>query len=483
MSEDDLCRELMTTENRVGRAVSRNAGPVTNYARLVRRETWHQAWDADARAVGPLRPVTGEVWSDAIERCLAEHGSVFIPEMTEPVYLDRPIVLPGKSRLIVHPQTEVRLIAGSAGTCMVRNENPVGSQGGPVVLCADPDTDIVIEGGIWSDQLNEGRGRGGACDPDHSRPGSHGIFLLHNVRGVAVRNIRFRDCSPFAIQIGNAVDFLIERIRFDETADGVHVEGPSARGIIRQLSGKTNDDVVALNAWDWENSSLTYGPISDMLVEEVEMRPGYTWSELRLLPGTKRFPDGNTVDCDIRRCVFRRLRGLHTVKLYDQPNVNQPDRDFADPIGTLSDLYFSDMVADGISRADYYDKSSDAVFDVCANVDGLSLRDIRLNYIPGESGRAPYLVSVGPKSLTWPKGPRPEDGWKEVFNPNANPALKGLRIRGVWVPGRDGSAPHVPCDNVLDLLFERHASRNPDFPNTMPRGGSGRGRMINPEIS
>jgi hypothetical protein len=478
MREDDLYRELMATESRVCRVDALKPRAVTDYAHLVRSETWQQAWNPESRVMGPVRTESGAVWSDAIERCLQENGSVLVPAMTSPLYIDRPIVLPSGSRLIVHPETEIRMKIGAAGTCMVRNASIVFSQAGPVSMCAGADTGIMIEGGIWSDQNNEGRGRGGAYDQEGSMPGSHGAFLLHNVAGITVRNVRFRDCSSFAIQLGNTADFVLENMTFDETKDGIHIEGPSARGIIRHIFGKTNDDAVALNAWDWDDSSLTYGPITDILVEDVEMRPGYTWSELRLLPGTKTFPNGETVDCDIRRCVYRNIRGVHTIKMYDQPNVSKPEQDFADPIGRMSDLFFADIIIDGIRKSNYYDKSSDGVFDICADIDALSIRNVRFNYTPGEADMAPYLVSVGPKSLTWARSKKPEDGWKEIFNPNANPVVKTLTIKGVHVPSADKPGAHLPCDNVRQLVFERRLSLNPDFPRSMPRGGTGIGRVL-----
>jgi hypothetical protein len=311
-------------------------------------------------------------------------------------------------------------------------------------------------------------------------PGSCGIFFLHNVSRLMVRNVRFRDCSPFAIQIGNASDFILENITFDETADGIHVEGPSARGIIRHIAGKTNDDSVALNAWDWDDYSITYGPITDMLVEDIELRPGYTWSELRLLPGTKVFSSGETIACDICRCIYRNIRGVHTFKMYDQPNYSRPELDFADPIGRMSDLFFTDIVVDGIMKADYYDKSSDAVFDICNDIEGISINNVRFNYIPGASDMAPYLVSVGPKSLNWARESKPEKGWIELFNPNANPVVKGLMVKDVYLPAGDGSDSSVLCNDVAGLVHERRLTINRDFPKTMPRGGTGCGKLVNP---
>jgi hypothetical protein len=482
MTEEDLYRELLRTETKVRFPDAGWPRPVTDYAGLVRHATWRQAWDPAARAVGPVRSVTGEIWSDAIERCLKENGSACVPRMAAPIYIDRPIVLASGNRLIVHPETEIRLKLGAAGTCLVRNASIVFAQARPVTMGEGADTGILIEGGIWSDQRNENRCKGGAFDQSDSMPGSHGIFLLHNVAGLAVRNVRFRDCSSYAIQVGNAIDFIVENITFDETADGIHIEGPSTRGIIRHIAGKTNDDAVALNAWDWDDSSLTFGPITDVLVEDIRIPPGLTWSELRLLPGTKVFPDGAKVDCDIRRCVYRNIRGVHTFKMYDQPNLSKPEQDFADPIGKMADLFFSDVVVDGIRKADYYDKSADGVFEICADIEGIAIRDVRFNYTPGEGDMDRYLVSVGPKSLTWPRGKTPEEGWKEVFNPNANPGVSGLTVKGVQLPDPARPGAYVPCENVAQLVHARRLSLNPDFPRTMPRGGTGCGQVIEPVL-
>jgi hypothetical protein len=146
----------------------------------------------------------------------------------------------------------------------------------------------------------------------------------------------------------------------------------------------------------------------------------------------------------------------------------------------MSDLFFSDIVVEGISNADYYDKSSDGVFDICADIDGMEISNVRFNYAPGENDMAPYLVSVGPKALTWARGNNPENGWFEVFNPNGNPVVKGLTIKSVYVPDPNKPGAYVPCGNVANLVSERCLSPNPDFPRTMPRGGTGRGRVVAP---
>jgi hypothetical protein len=105
---------------------------------------------------------------------------------------------------------------------------------------------------------------------------------------------------------------------------------------------------------------------------------------------------------------------------------------------------------------------------------------VRFNYTPGEGDMAPYLVSVGPKALTWPRGKNPEDGWKEVFNPNANPVVKGLTVKDVSIPDPVRPGAHIPCTDLARLVHARQLTLNPDFPRTLPRGGTGRGQVIQP---
>ena len=329
--------------------------------------TWQQKWDADRAAVGEPHSVTGRVWSDAFEAALAENKALYVPAMDEPIYIDRPIVLSGGHRLTVHPATQVRLVVGAVGTCMVRNAELVFAQDRPVELCAGADEGILIEGGSGPTRTNEGRGRSGAYDQlgtvrrlARRVPAEQRFQRLR-----AMRRAGFRDCSPFA-----ATDRQRPPLRHREhhlRRDGRR--HPRRRPVGSAASsgtsaGKTNDDAVALNAWDWDASSDLRARSPTCWSRMSNLQPGYTWSELRLLPGTKVFADGATVDCDIRRCVYRNIRGVHTFKMYDQPNLGKPELDFADPIGKMAELYFRDIVVDGIHNADYYDKSSDGVFDI-----------------------------------------------------------------------------------------------------------------------
>jgi hypothetical protein len=178
--------------------------------------------------------------------------------------------------------------------------------------------------------------------------------------------------------------------------------------------------------------------------------------------------------------------------MYDQPNLGHPEGDFAEPIGKMSDLFFSDIVVEGIKAVEYYDTTSDGVFDICTDIDRISIRDVQFSYNPNHGDMAPYLVSVGPKALTWHREPsnesgscwRPavsenaEDEWVDVFNPNANPVVKGLVIKDICIPDQHNPGSYVQHAELAALVNERRTTPNPDFPNTMPRGGTGRGKVI-----
>lgn len=146
--------------------------------------------------------VTAEVWTEAFQADLDADGVLHIPAREKPYYLDGPIVLKSGQKLTADARAEIRLKPGT-NTCMVRNEHIVGFADKPVPKDTPPDSDITIQGGIWTTlangvQDNHGNQRG------HSSklkpvPGTHGVILLHNVSKVSVRNVTVRQSKPFAI--------------------------------------------------------------------------------------------------------------------------------------------------------------------------------------------------------------------------------------------------------------------------------------------
>ena len=436
---------------------------VNDYTELITTGTW-----TEAHPKGNIE-VTAEVWTLAIQTALKENQSVFIPYTGRPYYIDAPLVLKSGNRLMIDPQAEIRLKPGT-NTCMVRNQHQVSGQNEPVGLSKECDTDIIVDGGIWTTlatSISESNGnlRGGP-DIINSLHG-HGVILMNSVRQVQIRNLIIKECRPHGVQFSNVTEFMVENIRFvDHRRDGVHVNGPASFGVIRNIRGVTGDDMVALNGWDWKNTSMTFGPIHHILVEKVNA--GISGSdfraEIRFLGGTKNFPDGKTLDCDIEDCVVYDISGIRTFKMYDQPNLELGrDNDFADPIGSFRNLFFSKILID---------ISSEPTFQVASNVNGMTIDNVILDF--EESAPDFKLVQIGPLSMTYKFDPGNPAYWVEVFSPDKDCTVRNLKLQNLQKrQGKD--VVSLEPSKYINVITQKP---NPGYPNTIPKGGSGKGVLI-----
>jgi hypothetical protein len=441
-------------------------------ADLVRTDVWKERWP-DAAGVIQTHTVTGELWTAAIQKTIDRANTVYIPARKQPYYLDNPIVLKSGQSLVAATNAVFRL-QPNVITCMIRNEHVVGSTNGKIPADVAYDHNIVIEGGVWttlgtSSKEWNGNNRGHTSRTNWVH-GCHGVILLNHVDGVVVRNVTIRQSRIYGIHISDTRHFLVENICFEENGrDGIHVNGNSSFGIIRGVQGSTHDDFVALNAWEWMNVAPVYGDIHHVLVEDV-WGTGSSSShyanplpdgsaEIRLLPGTRTFADGKKVYCDIHDCVLRRLVNIRTVKAYDQPNLERGrDNDFCDPIGTLRNIFFRQMT---FSRPGH--------FQIAANVDGFSIRDVQFDMKLPEKFR---LVEIGPMSGTYKGSSKDPSRWVELFSPDSDITVKGFRLENVLVSQGDR---RVPLENAMQRLVKITDQRlNPDYPKTTPRGGTGK---------
>ncbi len=406
---------------------------LADYAPLARRLRWRQRWDWDARTLREeAREREGVVWSDALEAAFREHSAVRIPASLGMIYLDRPLLLGSGQALQAESGCVIRQIPGEKGSPMLMNRAGAAGVG--------RDRDILVEGGVWDGALNDGRGRIGLAVGSYA-----GALSFGRIDGLTLRGMTWRDIEGYGCQIVDATRFRVEHIRFEHTADGVHIDGPASDGVIRDLAGHTTDDPVSLTAWDWEVGSTSFGAIRRVLVEDVELQGGHTWAEIRLLAGVKRFADGTLLDCGIGECVLRRIRHIHTFKIYEQPSWYDVRDRSAGP-GRLGRIFFRDILVGPFDLAGYYDRSSDALFDIGSDVELLSVRGVEYPEPPGSGGSAPYLVGIGPKSTVIPVGgvgdcnPGP---FKDLFNPESCPVVDRLEIAGVRVAGRRLGADEI----------------------------------------
>lgn len=109
-----------------------------------------------------------------------------------------------------------------------------------------------------------------------------GLRLL-GVENVLVRDVTLRDFRTFAVLMSNWQHVTMENIRLDlptflprANQDGIHVQGPGRFLILRNITGKTSDDFIALNGDEehngrtsWFHPAASVGPMSDILVDTL----------------------------------------------------------------------------------------------------------------------------------------------------------------------------------------------------------------------
>jgi acetyl esterase len=439
---------------------------LSDFQPLVHTATWTEKWPGASGKV-ESRNVTAEVWTAAMQATLDAQGTLHIPARAQPYYLDGPLILKSGQKLSVDPTAEIRLIPGS-NTCMVRNEHVATLNTKPVPADVPVDTDITLEGGIWTTLAttdNEANGNLlGQSSGANPAFGTHGVILLQNVRRVSVKNFIVRQSKAFGVHLANAHDFIVENITLEEhRRDGVHVNGPASDGLIRGVRGNSKDDDVALNAWEWKNYAPSYGPIDRIIVEDVTGWPGEEHegnNAIRILPGVKRFDDGATLDCPIRDITLRRITDIRHFKIYDQPNLELGrDSDFSIGVGTVKNLRFEDLTFHHPGQIELH-----------ANTDGLTIDNVRVNH-PITTDWC--LLAIGPLSQTYKRG-KSEDPtkWVEIFSPDLDCTVRNLSISGVRTQDSQADLPVEQVVKVIEL------QPNPDYPKTTPKGGTGKGIWI-----
>lgn len=400
-----------------------------------------------------------------IQMALNANRNVYIPYYDEPLYISRSIILNSGNSLSVHPQT--RLIFTTDGI-FVRNRNVLDGHYNYVEPGAHSDRDICITGGIWEApntiSINNIR-------PFDGFLGSDALFLLHNIIGVRMEHIQFENINRMGVMIGNCMNFTVQDIEFkNSNRDGIHVEGPAHDGLIRDIRGKTGDDMIALNAWDWAIGSITFGSIYNLIVEDIQCQPGYLWSEMRLLPGNYVLPNGRTIECSVYNTIFRNIHGIHTVKMYCQPNLMPGykfDKSFG--LGSVYNLYFENMTFDYFDVKNYYTVKN-ACFELHADAYNLNFSNINVNYPLCDREYSDYrFLAVGPISATWKISNDPKD-WYDFFDTDSVCHVDRITMDNIAVRNEK-------CTDCEKLLFIRKQTVNPDYPNTTPAGGTGFGTV------
>ena len=402
----------------------------------------------------------GEVWTDALEAALRENEIVVIPAREAAYLIDRPVTIPSNRRIEAHGAT-VRL-AADVRTVLLRNASVRDGTLAPVPS-AGRDDNIAVCGGRWEDNSSRrrGYGRSGMFNLLPRRIGNFygvsALFCFGSADHVTVRDVTFVRCGAFAVQSGSGRAHVYERLRFDGCfADGLHLNGNLSHVLVRDVRGKVGDDLVALNAYDWLNSSIDFGPQRYVLCEDLELLldgdKGYP--AIRIQPATYRYADGTTVDCAVSDVIFRRVKGIRTFKMYLQTPRYEIGREpeWA-AIGSGGNLYFEDIDIDLTKPIDLLAgyESSDPLrghygaFEFGANLTSVTFRNVRIRFHLDDYPLG-HLATVGPKSAYYPA----KDGKPavEIFDPYVSCTVGKMTVEGLQVEGR------APAELVKEIVFD-----------------------------
>ena len=406
-------------------------------------------------------------WSDALETALRENTHVYFPSApdAQPYFFHRTVTVPS-ARYIECDPTATLCMTAPAETVLFRNEHIVdGTRVREEEQGVPRDHDIYLTGGRFVDPHTSraGYGKSGMLDPARYAEHFHGVstmLFFNHIDRLYIAHAAFVHCAAFAIQCGDITHAAFLHIAFDDCfADGVHIGGNSRNLCIRDIRGVVGDDLVALNLYDWQDSSVNFGPMDCVWCENLRQSPESPYKAMRIEPGVYRYADGSTVDCALTNAVIEDVCGVMTYKMYfqtpryfvrrEEPESGTPgsgdniyfhniDIDLTGPIDRLPDYVNGDPVTGAF-----------AAFEVGANIGHLTLSDIRLT-LHREKYPHAYLLAIGPKSVRIDRGTPDEF---EIFDPQVSCTLQHLTLKNIRINGESIPLSALPA-YIREIRFD-----------------------------
>jgi len=371
------------------------------------------------------------IWTKALQKAIDEHEIVRIPPSDEKYYIDGTVTLPSNRRIEASGAT-VRLADG-VRTVLLRNSSAMDGTLAPIPKTAPRDSNIAVSGGRWEDcvERRAGYGKSGVFNLLPRAKGNFygvsSLFFFCNASHVSVTGATFHHAGGFSVQAGDIDALAFRDISFDRCfADGIHLNGNLTRVLVRNARGQVGDDLVALNAYDWLNSSVNFGPQRFVLCEDLElvsMKGVPAYPAIRILPAKYRYADGSVVDCSVSDVIFRRVKGVKSYKMYLQTPAYRigSDPEWGEP-GSGGNIFFTDLEIDldapidpiGQYASQEEPRGHFGAFEFGADLASVFFRNVVVKF---HADRWPlsHLAVVGPKSCLLPgKNGQPA---LEIFDP------------------------------------------------------------------
>ena len=198
--------------------------------------------------------------------------------------ITKTLILRSNTRLVLSPGA--KLLAAPLSRCaLIENEHFAG--GGR-------DENLEIVGGIWDGNCDEMgliaeyESAHRLDEPYDPRSFKGKLIRFAHVDRISLTRMTVRNPVSYGIQIADVCGFVVRDIFFDYnwhfgTTDGVHINGPARDGVIENLAGTTNDDMVSLTTYDEPHAEVSMGAIEQIYIHNLTAQNGY--SGIRLLSG------------------------------------------------------------------------------------------------------------------------------------------------------------------------------------------------------
>ena len=401
------------------------------------------------------------IWSKAFQRAIDEHEIIVIPAMDEPYLIDTQLVVPSNRHIIAEDGAVIRQAEG-VRVLLMRNEHTHDGTHYPIDT-SDRDHNISITGGRWEESWTHrlGYGRTGMYDMQRSLYGVTTFMLFNNIEGLNLENMTFSQTSGFSVQTGDAYDMVFEHIRFVRCfADGLHINGNTENIYAYDIKGQVGDDLIALNTYDWLNSSVNYGPGKTIWCEDLELSADSSYKAFRLQPALYKYDDDSIVDCGLFDVVIKKVRGILTYKMYMQTppyRLDGKDKPEWSGLGSMDNVYFDDIEIDlqhpldmmRMYRESHPVRGTFAGFEIGANVGLIHFKNIKMKMYP-EKWPMTCAICIGPKSSIENFY---NDGPAEVFDPYLSSyaeklVLENFEVNGKKIDTAEGYVKEIKFDDI-----------------------------------
>ena len=202
---------------------------------------------------------------------LLDSGSplVELPVPKKEYLIDKPLRLHSNQELKLPRYCRIKLAADSNCHMVINDDFENGTQ------------NITLTGGIWDyNNLEQDKNPQYVKIIEKAVPPRKGtdvtVMRFKNTKGLHINNLTVKDPVTYAIWIDMSSYFTVENIVFDfnlgnprpANMDGVHVDGNSHYGTIRNIKGRCYDDLVALNADEGSDGDISHIDVDGIYAED-----------------------------------------------------------------------------------------------------------------------------------------------------------------------------------------------------------------------